>query len=178
MRLCLILQDQIEPYLNQTIDKLTNLLTSVIKVVFKSTTTLFLYFKSFNKSFFVLLCLRIHQSRISITICSRHSEYWSEPRVWRIERISANSKAICSRFSTMLFNKTSLVKKRLVLLLFINVYNVIKNFLSRIHPIRISIDLIDAWIERSNDFGRLFRIVSVFVDASSLGTTWLYTSLE
>ena len=52
MRLCLILQDQIEPYLNQTIDKLTNLLTSVIKVVFKSTTTLFLYFKSFNKSFF------------------------------------------------------------------------------------------------------------------------------
>jgi len=31
MRLCLILQDQIEPYLNQTIDKLTNLLTSVIK---------------------------------------------------------------------------------------------------------------------------------------------------
>ena len=128
MRLCLILQDQIEPYLNQTIDKLTNLLTSVIKVVFKSTTTLFLYFKSFNKSFFVLLCLRTHQSRISITICSRRSEYWSEPRVWRIERISANSKAICSRFSTMLFNKTSLVKKLLFLLLFINVYNVIKNF--------------------------------------------------
>lgn len=55
MRLCLILQDQIEPYLNQTIDKLTNLLTSVIKVVFKSTTTLFLYFKSFNKSLYFIV---------------------------------------------------------------------------------------------------------------------------